>query len=101
MNITFENGVTVINTGDAVGGLKNLKTGYHGVTFTGKSYHASLHIKKTHYHLGSFDNLEDAVAIREEAVMHRDNGTFAEWYPTLMGRTRKRRKAAMKCGEVK
>lgn len=89
LKVTFENGVTVIDTGDATGGIKNTKTGYHGVTFNGKVYMATIFVKKTHYHLGSFDNLEEAVAIRTEAEAHRADGTFFEWFPTLWGKTRR------------
>lgn len=84
MKVKIENGMTVIYTGDATGGLKN-KTGCTGVTYYKKEnrYRAELTIKRKKYLLGFFDNIEDARAIREEAERQRDAGTFLEWYGTL------------------
>ena len=88
--ITIENGVTIINTGDDLGGLKN-KSGHVGIHYIEESqkYIAKIFIGKKYHHLGYFDDIDDAIAIREEAEQHRADGTFTEWYPTLVGRTKK------------
>ncbi len=89
MVIKIEKGVTIIDTGDAVGGVKN-KTGHTGITYKpeGNVYRASIFIKKKRYHLGDFSNIADAVAIRSEAEKHRASGNFLKWFDTLYGVTK-------------
>lgn len=84
MNIEIKNGVTIIATGNATGGLKN-KTGVVGVTYYSRDnkYRAELTIKRRKYLLGFFDKLEDAKAIRYEAEKQRKAGTFLEWYGNI------------------
>lgn len=93
MKVYFEKGLTVINTGDPVGGQKN-KTGHCGIRFRKpeNSYQSYICIKKDRYHLGHYENLEDAVAIRKEAEKHRADGTFHEWFQTLYGTSKQIRK---------
>lgn len=84
MNVRIENGVTIISTGDAVGGLKN-KTGHVGITYYEKQdrYRAELTYKYNKYLLGFYTNIDDAVAIRKEAERQKEKGNFMEWYNTL------------------
>lgn len=84
MKVRIENGVTIISTGDAKGGLKN-KTGHVGITYYEKQdrYRAELSIKRTKYLLGFYKNLDDAVAMRKEAERQKEKGTFLEWYKTI------------------
>lgn len=88
--ITIKNGVTIINTHDAVGGIKNT-SGHVGIMQTpnGK-WLAKIFIGKKFCYLGRFENIEDAIAIRAEAEIHREDGTFQEWFPTLQGRTKRK-----------
>ena len=87
MKITIENGVTIINTGDATGGIKN-KSGHAGVVWLEdrQAYKAQIFINKKNYHLGQFTSIEDAIARRKEAEQHRAAGTFHDWFPTIAGR---------------
>lgn len=91
--ITIENGVTIINTGDAIGGLKN-KTGFTGLHYLEDVglYVAKIHVKKKYYHLGRHEKLEDAIAVRKEAEKHRANGTLEAWLKTQNFSSRKRKK---------
>lgn len=84
MDVRIENGVTIISTGDAVGGLKN-KTGYRGITYyEGKDkYRAEITFNRKRHLLGFYKNLEDAISIRKEAEKQKEKGTFSEWYTTL------------------
>ena len=90
MNITIENGVTIINTNDAIGGIKTV-SGHTGVVWLKElqCYRAEIYIKRKRKHLGQFKNIEDAIALRKEAELHRAAGTFDEWFPTLIGVTRR------------
>ena len=90
---TFENGVTIINTGDPVGGVKN-KTGHRGITYDPKKncYVAAMRISKNRaIYMGRFENIEDAIAIYEEAEKHRADGTLLQWQETLYGVTKRHR----------
>lgn len=82
--VTIENGVTIINTGDAIGGQKNV-TGHTGIAYLKKEnkYIAKIFIGKRYCHLGRYSNLEDAIAIRKEAEKHREDGTLIEWVNSL------------------
>lgn len=90
MNFTIENGVTIINTKDASGGIKAV-SGHTGVVWLKhqQCYRAEIYIKRKRVHLGQFENIEDAIALRKEAEAHRAAGTFDEWFPTLIGFTRR------------
>ena len=92
MKVYFEKGLTVINTGDPVGGCKN-KTGYNGVYFrkANQTYHTRVQYKRKAYSLGEFKNLEDAVAYYNLAKQHIATGTFLEWHQTLYGKTKRKR----------
>lgn len=84
MNIKIDNGVTIISTGDATGGLKN-KTGFRGITYYEKQdrYRSEMTFQYKKYLLGFFRGFEDAKKIRIEAEEHRESGDFLEWYGTL------------------
>ena len=91
MRFSIENGVTIIDTGDAIGGIKTV-SGHTGVVWleNTKKYRAEIYVKRKRMHLGVFDDINDAIALRSEAEKHRANGTFDEWFPTLMGGTRRK-----------
>ena len=72
--ITIENGVTIINY------LKDANK-YVAKIFVGKRYH----------HLGRYDNIEDAIAIRKEAERQKENGTLVEWLEALPFKQRRGR----------
>ena len=100
MKVYFENGLTVIDTGDPVGGHKN-KYSCTGVGYRKKNnaYYSLIDHDKKRYRLGHFANLEDAIAIRKEAEKHRDDGTLDEWFETLYGTVK--RKKPTKGKEIK
>ena len=100
MKVYFENGLTVIDTGDPVGGHKN-KYSCKGVGYRKdmNAYYCLIDYNKKCYRLGHFASLEDAIAIRKEAEKHRDNGTLDEWYETLYGTIK--RKKPIKRNEIK
>ncbi len=56
----------------------NNKTGVNGVSFRGGKYHAKIVHEYRVFHLGSFDNLEDAAKVRkqaeEELGFHKNHG---------------------------
>lgn len=91
MKISIENGVTIIDTGDAEGGIKTV-SGHTGVVWQKgrNSYRAEIYIGKKRYHLGQSENIEDMIALRLEAEKHRKAGTFDTWFPTLIGRKRRK-----------
>lgn len=80
--ITIDNGMTIINTHDAVGGIKNT-SGCVGVERRGNRWIAKITIGKTPYHLGVFPDFDAAVSIRKVAENHRKNGTFDDWFSQL------------------
>jgi hypothetical protein len=84
MKTTIENGVTIINTGDAVGGIKTV-SGHTGVVWLkdAQLYRAEIYLKQKKYNLGRFKDIEDAIALRKEAEAHRAAGTLDEWFKTL------------------
>lgn len=84
MNTRIENGITIISTGDAVGGLKN-KTGFRGITYyeSQDRYKSELTYQYKKYLLGFFHTFEEAKKMRIEAEEHREAGDFIEWYSTL------------------
>jgi HNH endonuclease len=57
---------------------KNNKTGFKGVMFDNDNvkYRAQIRYRRKHYHLGSFDRIEDAIAARKKAE-ERFLGEFA------------------------
>ena len=93
MKITIENGVTIINTGDASGGRKAV-SGHTGVVWQKdrQSYRAEIYVKQKRYQLGQSENIEDMIALRKLADQHREAGTFEEWYPTIPPSKRRKRK---------
>ncbi len=80
MNFRIENGVTVISTGDAKGGKKNMH-GYVGINFDKKlkKYRAEINYKRKKYHLGYSLDIDELIAIRKEAEAHVKDGTFIDW----------------------
>ena len=91
MKTTIKNGVTIIHTGDAVGGIKPV-SGHTGVVYIKKrnQYRAEIYLDQRRYQLGHFDKIEDAIAYREEAEKQKAAGTFHEWFPTLFGTVRRK-----------
>ena len=81
MKTRIENGMTIISTGDAKGGKKNMH-GHAGINFDKKlkKYRAEINHKRKKYHLGYSTNIDDLIAIRKEAEFHVKNGDFIEWY---------------------
>ena len=100
MKVYFENGITVIDTGDPVGGCQN-KHGHNGVLCVKaeKKYKSVVYYKKTRYYLGTFEDVETTAARYKEAKQRIENGTFLEWYQSLYGekkRIRKRKESETK-----
>lgn len=58
---------------------KNSSTGYTGISKRGGKYRAYINFKKKQYHLGYFDNIDDAVKVRKIAKKEI-HGLFLEWY---------------------
>ena len=81
MKTRIENGMTIISTGDAKGGKKNMH-GHAGINFDKKlkKFRAEINHKRKKYHLGYSTNIDDLIAIRKEAEFHVKNGCFIEWY---------------------
>lgn len=80
MEIEIKNGVTIIHTREADGGLKN-KTGGCGVTFYPKQkrYRSEITIKKNKMLIGFFDNKETATKARKVAEIKKEEGVLVEW----------------------
>lgn len=83
MEIEIKNGVTIIRTGDAKGGLKN-KTGGCGITFykEQKKYRAEININKKKMLIGFFNNKETAIKARKVAEIKKEEGVLVEWLKT-------------------
>ena len=81
LKIRIKNGVTIISTGVASSGKKNMH-GHPGITYVKRTnkYRAELTYKKRRYHLGYFFTVEDAVAFRKIAEEHVEQGSFTDWY---------------------
>lgn len=94
MKIRIENGMTIISTGDAVGGTKN-KHKQAGVsqqyTSSGIKYRAEIIYKHHKYFLGSFDTSEEAAQRRTEAEKQIKAGTFLEWFDDLYQKKKSKR----------
>ena len=58
---------------------KNSSTGIRGVNRWGTRYRAVIMFKRKQYHLGTFDRIEDAAAVRRRAEEHL-YGDFLDWY---------------------
>lgn len=83
MEVIIKNGVTIIKTGDANGGVKN-KHEQSGVSMYYQpngvvKYRAEIQTMRKKHYLGIRDTVEEAVALRQEAEKQIANGTFAEW----------------------
>lgn len=83
MKRIIKNGVTIIKTGDANGGVKNKhnQTGVSQQVFPDGAvrYRAEIQIMRKKHYLGIRDTVEEAVALRLEAEKQLANGTFDEW----------------------
>lgn len=98
MEVIIKNGVTIIKTGDANGGVKN-KYDQAGVSqqFFPDGvvrYRAEIQVMRKKHYLGIRDTLEEAVALRQEAEVQIANGTFDEWlthikHPTTRSKYKK------------
>lgn len=83
MEVIIKNGVTIIKTGDANGGVKN-KHEQSGVSMYYQpngavKYRAEIQTMRKKHYLGIRDTVEEAVALRLEAEKQIANGTFDEW----------------------
>lgn len=83
MEVIIKNGVTIIKTGDANGGVKN-KHEQSGVSMYYQpngavKYRAEIQTMRKKHYLGIRDTVEEAVALRQEAEKQIANGTFDEW----------------------
>lgn len=83
MKRIIKNGVTIIKTGDANGGIKNKhnQTGVSQQVFPDGAvrYRAEMQVMRKKHYLGIRDTVEEAVALRLEAEQQLANGTFEEW----------------------
>ena len=92
MKITIENGVTIINTGDPVGGRKAV-SGHTGVVWMKdrQTYRAEIYIQGKRLQLGQSPIMEEMIALRKLADHHREAGTFNEWFEALPPTVRRKR----------
>lgn len=81
MKIRVENGITIISTGVSSDDTKN-KTGVKGLTWREElqKYVLAFVWKGKKLHIGNFDNLEDAAAVRNIIDKKVEHGDFEEWY---------------------
>lgn len=83
MEVIIKNGVTIIKTGDANGGVKNKyeQAGVSQQFFPNGviRYRAEIQVMRKKHYLGIRDTLEEAVALRQEAEEQIANGTFDKW----------------------
>lgn len=95
MKVYFENGLTVIDTGNMFSCSANT-SGHVGVSWHKQKqrYKASIRIKDVDYYLGSYKDIEDAIAIRVEAEKHRKAGTLDEWHQSLKGNYNQKQKGS-------
>ena len=81
MKIRVENGITIISTGVSSDDTKN-KTGVKGLTWREdlKKYVLAFVWKGHKLHIGNFDTLEEAAAVRNVIDKKIESGDFEEWY---------------------
>lgn len=83
MKRIIKNGVTIIKTGDANGGVKNKhnQTGVSQQVFPDGAvrYRAEMQVKGKKHYFGIRDTVEEAIELRLEAERQLANGTFDEW----------------------
>lgn len=83
MKRIIKNGVTIIKTGDANGGIKNKynQAGVSQQVFPDGAvrYRAEMQVKGKKHYFGIRDTLEEAIELRLEAERQLANGTFDEW----------------------
>lgn len=98
MEVIIKNGVTIIKTGDANGGVKN-KHDQTGISMYYQpngvvKYKAEIQTMRKKHYLGIRDTVEEAVALRQEAEKQIANGTFDKWvthikHPTTRSKYKK------------
>ena len=79
MNSIIKKGVTIIQMPPQEKRI-NKKTGVLGTWIADGKYKVEIHYKGKKYHLGTYEKIEDAKAIRETAEARKEDGTFQEWY---------------------
>jgi len=83
MKRIIKNGVTIIKTGDANGGVKNKhnQTGVSQQVFPDGAvrYRAEMQVMGKKHYFGIRDTVEEAIELRLEAERQLANGTFDEW----------------------
>lgn len=67
----------------AIDGRKHIQsnnsTGYTGISMRNGKYRAYINFKKKQYHLGTYENIDDAIEARKVAEKEI-YGSFLEWY---------------------
>ena len=80
MKIRIEDGKTIISTGVKSDAARN-KTGVKGLSYRESlnCYCLQLVYNGKKYHIGNYDTIEEAKAMRKKADSHIENGTFLQW----------------------
>lgn len=77
MQSRIESGVTIITVPKAKKTNPHTGVYYHTIN---KNYTAAIYFAGKQWSLGSYDNVEDAIAIRKEAEAQVAAGTVQQWY---------------------
>lgn len=78
MKTRIEKGITIITTGDPVGGQKN-RTGFHGVSQYRNRYRADITHQGVKYTLGMFNDKQTAINARKVADNKKAEGVLTDF----------------------
>lgn len=70
------NGMTIISL------EKPIKSNHVGIYNKGEKYSVRITVSRKSYYLGMYDTIGEAIAIHADAVKHRSDGTFLDYYST-------------------
>ena len=78
MKRRIENGVTILTVSTGKEKISPYTGVYYGKRFD--NYDSVISHKGKRHHLGTYKNVDDAIAVRKEAEAQVAAGTFVEWY---------------------
>lgn len=78
------NGMTIISL------EKPIKSNHVGVYNKGEKYSVRITVSRKSYYLGMYDTIGEAIAVHADAVKHRSNGTFLDYYYNMCNKKKQR-----------
>lgn len=78
------NGMTIISI------EKPMKSNHAGIYNQGEKYSVRITVRRKSYYLGMYDTIEEAIAVHADAVKHRSDGTFLDYYYNIHSKKKQR-----------